>query len=105
MPIYEYHCKACDHHFELMQKMSDLPPTKCPQCKRAKVEKLVSATTFQLKGTGWYATDFKDNKQKEPDKVDDQGKSGDTGDKQSANDDKKTKPADKTADKTADPKS
>lgn len=98
MPIYEYHCKACGHHFELMQKVSAPVPGKCPTCNRAKVEKLVSTTSFQLKGTGWYATDCKDNKQKEADKVDDQGKSGGTEDAQAANADKKAKPATKTAD-------
>jgi len=56
MPIYEYHCSKCGD-FETMQKMSDKPLTKCPTCGR-KVTKLISSTTFQLKGSGWYITDY-----------------------------------------------
>ena len=56
MPIYEYHCSKCGD-FETMQKMSDNPLTQCPTCRR-KVTKLISSTTFQLKGSGWYITDY-----------------------------------------------
>lgn len=59
MPIYEYQCTSCHHHFDLMQKFSDEPVTQCPQCSENTVIKLISAAGFQLKGTGWYATDFK----------------------------------------------
>lgn len=59
MPIYEYQCSSCDHHFDAMQKMSDAPITQCPVCSENTVTKLISAAGFQLKGTGWYATDFK----------------------------------------------
>lgn len=59
MPIYEYQCTSCHHHFDLMQKISDPPETLCPECSKHTVIKLVSAAGFQLKGTGWYATDFK----------------------------------------------
>lgn len=62
MPIYEYECKSCHHHLDLMQKMSDPPATQCPQCSQDTLVKLVSAAGFQLKGTGWYVTDFKDKK-------------------------------------------
>ena len=62
MPIYEYQCKSCNHSFELIQKISDSPATQCPSCLGNNVEKLISAPGFQLKGTGWYVTDFKDNK-------------------------------------------
>ena len=64
MPIYEYICHDCQNPFELMQKISDKPCSKCPSCQSDKVEKLVSAAAFQLKGTGWYVTDFKDKKPK-----------------------------------------
>lgn len=60
MPIYEYQCSACDHAFEMIQKFSDDPLTQCPDCNANTVIKLVSAAGFQLKGTGWYATDFKE---------------------------------------------
>src|SRR4030095_10236633 len=56
MPIYEYHCSKCGD-FETMQKMSDKPLTQCPTCRR-KVTKLISNTSFQLKGSGWYVTDY-----------------------------------------------
>lgn len=64
MPIYEYACGNCDSHFELLQKVSDEPASDCPNCSKPDVRKLVSATTFRLKGSGWYETDFKDNKSK-----------------------------------------
>jgi putative FmdB family regulatory protein len=59
MPIYEYECTSCHHHFDLMQKINAEPVTQCPVCFDNSVIKLVSAAGFQLKGTGWYATDFK----------------------------------------------
>jgi putative FmdB family regulatory protein len=59
MPIYEYRCRACGAQKEYLQKMSDAPLTDCPECGRAELEKMVSAAGFQLKGSGWYATDFK----------------------------------------------
>jgi putative FmdB family regulatory protein len=55
MPIYEYECQACGHRFEEWQKMSDDPVRVCPKCKKRKVEKLISHTSFQLKGGGWYS--------------------------------------------------
>jgi putative FmdB family regulatory protein len=54
MPVYEYECKACGHAFEEWQKMSDEPVKTCPKCKKKKVERLISQTSFQLKGGGWY---------------------------------------------------
>ncbi|MEI6207889.1 MAG: zinc ribbon domain-containing protein [Desulfuromonadales bacterium] len=57
MPMYEYRCSACNHHFELRQKFSDAPASQCPQCGAA-VEKLISATAFSLKGTGWANTAY-----------------------------------------------
>lgn len=64
MPIYEYECHDCQHHFELIQKISDEPTGICPHCQGHQVERLVSAAGFQLKGTGWYVTDFRDKKPK-----------------------------------------
>jgi putative FmdB family regulatory protein len=55
MPIYEYACGACGHQFEEWQKMSDAPVRVCPKCKKKKVEKLISQTSFTLKGGGWYS--------------------------------------------------
>lgn len=59
MPFYEYRCSACGHEFEAMQKMSDAALRDCPGCGEPKLEKLISAGGFQLKGGGWYQTDFK----------------------------------------------
>ncbi|MDP1603825.1 MAG: zinc ribbon domain-containing protein [Legionella sp.] len=59
MPIYEYECKNCHNQFDLMQKISDTPAKQCPQCLKDTAIRLVSAAGFQLKGSGWYATDFK----------------------------------------------
>lgn len=61
MPIYEYRCGQCGFQKEYMQRMSDAPLTDCPQCGKRSFNKLVSAAGFQLKGTGWYATDFKNS--------------------------------------------
>lgn len=59
MPFYEYRCDACGHQLEVMQKMSDAPLSDCPACEKPGLTKLVSATAFRLKGSGWYETDFK----------------------------------------------
>lgn len=66
MPTYEYQCQACGHHHEEFQKISDAPITECPACHQPSLSKLVSAASFQLKGTGWYATDFKDKGKPKP---------------------------------------
>ncbi len=64
MPFYEYQCTACEHAFEALQKMRDEPLTDCPACQQSTLTKLVSAAGFQLKGSGWYVTDFKDKPKK-----------------------------------------
>jgi putative FmdB family regulatory protein len=65
MPIYEYQCNACHASIEKLQKMSDAPLTTCPNCEKETLQKKVSAAGFRLKGTGWYATDFKNKKKPE----------------------------------------
>jgi putative FmdB family regulatory protein len=57
VPLYEYQCKKCKHRFEKIQKFSDSPIKKCPECGGA-VEKLLHAPAVQFKGTGWYVTDY-----------------------------------------------
>ena len=57
MPIYEYICEKCGSHIEVLQKVSDAPLKRCQNC-RGKLEKIVSRTSFQLKGGGWYASDY-----------------------------------------------
>jgi putative FmdB family regulatory protein len=61
MPIYEYRCAACGHELEALQKLSDAPMTVCPSCQKPELRKLVSAAGFQLKGSGWYVTDFRNS--------------------------------------------
>ncbi len=63
MPIYEYQCSICHHQFDAVQKMSDDPLKNCPACHKDALNKLISASGFQLKGTGWYATDFRNKNQ------------------------------------------
>jgi putative FmdB family regulatory protein len=60
MPIYEYRCLECGFAKEVLQKISDALLTQCPDCHQPTWEKQLTAAAFQLKGTGWYATDFKD---------------------------------------------
>src|SRR5471030_427130 len=59
MPIYEYRCGACGFQKEFLQKLSDAPLQDCPECGKASLSKMVTAAGFHLKGSGWYATDFK----------------------------------------------
>jgi putative FmdB family regulatory protein len=59
MPIYAYRCSACGHAEDVMQKMSAEPLTECPHCHQATFSKQLTAPGFQLKGSGWYASDFK----------------------------------------------
>jgi putative FmdB family regulatory protein len=61
MPIYEYRCASCGFEDEFLQKVSEPLLTDCPKCSKPTFEKLVSAAGFQLKGSGWYATDFKNS--------------------------------------------
>ena len=77
MPIYEYRCGECGYQKEYLQRMNDAPLTDCPECGKRAFNKLVTAAGFQLKGTGWYATDFKNNGAKpsaKPDKTADSSK-------------------------------
>jgi len=68
MPIYAYKCSACGFAKDALQKMSDAPLTVCPACGASAFEKQVTAAGFQLKGSGWYVTDFRDGggKKSEP---------------------------------------
>jgi len=64
MPFYEYHCANCGHHHEELQKVTDKPLRKCPACGKKKLNRLVSAPVFRLKGGGWYETDFKSDQER-----------------------------------------
>jgi putative FmdB family regulatory protein len=80
MPIYEYQCRKCNAHVEVLQKITDKPLTKCRKCG-GRLEKQWSSTSFQLKGTGWYVTDYaakKSETKEEGKKADTEGKKSDT---------------------------
>lgn len=115
MPIYEFECRKCKAHLEVFQKLSDKPPAKCRKCG-GRLEKLVSASAFQFKGTGWYVTDYASKGSKEKrsaDKSADKGESPSTSSESSSKkettssdtaDKKETSPAKKTSDKASSPK-
>jgi putative FmdB family regulatory protein len=63
MPFYEYECTSCKFYVEVMQKISDAPLRKCTSCGKNTLKKLISAPVFRLKGSGWYETDFKSDKE------------------------------------------
>jgi putative FmdB family regulatory protein len=77
MPIYEYRCAACGHKLEALQKFTEAPLSDCPVCGKSSLTKLVSVAGFQLKGSGWYATDFKNSGAK-PGAKSDAGKDGES---------------------------
>jgi putative FmdB family regulatory protein len=87
MPIYEYRCGSCGHQQEFLQKVSDPPLTDCTECGKPTFSKMLTAAGFQLKGSGWYATDFK-GKSNAPAKKEGassgEGKSSDSGSKESS---------------------
>ncbi|MFO1361218.1 MAG: zinc ribbon domain-containing protein [Burkholderiales bacterium] len=100
MPIYEYRCAACGFQNEYLQKVSEPLLTVCPQCGKETFKKLLTAAGFQLKGSGWYATDFKGAGAKpaeaKPDgagKRDDKGGKSDGGDKGDKGESKDAAPA------------
>ena len=78
MPIYEYQCDNCGGVFEAIQKFSDDPLTECRLCGHEGIRKLLSAPAFRLKGSGWYETDFKKDKQKNLAKKEADGGGGDS---------------------------
>lgn len=86
MPIYEYRCGSCGFEAEFLQKVSDPLRTECPECGKATLQKLVSAAGFQLKGNGWYVTDFRNK---------DKGAKPAAGKDSAASAEKDSKPADK----------
>lgn len=90
MPFYEYQCQACSAQVEVLQKISDAPLKKCPECGRNKLIKLVSAPVFRLKGGGWYETDFKGDKDNKRNLVDNEPASEAKSDDKAAPADKKT---------------
>lgn len=84
MPIYAYKCSSCGHTRDVLQKVSDAPLTQCPQCEASTFSKQLTAAGFQLRGSGWYATDFKNGSSKNKGTAEPKG--SDSGSKESAPD-------------------
>lgn len=80
MPIYEYKCGECGHQLEAIQKLSDEPLRDCPTCNHPALKRLISAAGFQLKGSGWYATDFKNSGKKKESSKEGEKSSSDSSD-------------------------
>ncbi len=68
MPIYEYQCRRCEHRFELIQKFSDKPRKRSPECSGT-VDRLISPPAIRFKGSGWYVTDYANKKSNKEDKA------------------------------------
>jgi putative FmdB family regulatory protein len=102
MPIYEFECRKCKAKLEVFQKMNDKPPVKCRKCG-GRLEKLVSASAIQFKGSGWYVTDYAGNGRKAAEKAEkDTAASSASGeDKKSDKKTKESSPAKKTSDKAS----
>ncbi len=79
MPIYAYKCSACGHAQDVLQKVSDAPLSQCPHCRAETYVKQLTAAGFQLKGSGWYATDFKNGSAAKASKAAPAAKAPDTG--------------------------
>ena len=91
MPIYEYRCATCGFQKEYLQKVSDPKLTHCPECGKPTFDKLLSAAGFQLKGSGWYVTDFRDKGSKP--KADKEKSGSPESATETKTDDKKSDPA------------
>ena len=119
MPIYEYRCGSCGHYLDALQKLSDAPLKDCPECQESALKRLISAPSFRLKGSGWYETDFKSDKERKRNLAESAaGDGGDKGggDKQESGDKKdsgdkpkavvksESKPEKKSGDSSSEPK-
>ena len=99
MPIYAYRCSACGHAKDVLQKISDPQLTVCPACGKATFSKQVTAAGFQLKGSGWYATDFRNGSQPKAQPADGEASKPQEKAGEKSGDQKADKPGDKAADK------
>ena len=86
MPVYEYLCEKCDHEFEREQRITDPPVKTCPECRSRKVQKLISRTSFVLKGSGWYSDLYSSAKKDGGDSKDSDASSTSASDSKSSSD-------------------
>jgi putative FmdB family regulatory protein len=98
MPLHEYQCKKCGHRFERIQKFSDPPVKKCPECG-GKVEQMLSAPAVQFKGSGWYVTDYAKRSGHSASGSDSDGKSDSAKDSSESKDGKESKDSKDAKDK------
>lgn len=85
MPTYEYHCDACEHHFDEFQSMSDAPLKKCPQCKKSKLRRVFgTGAAILFKGSGFYETDYRSDSYKQAAKAEQESSSKSSGDGKSS---------------------
>jgi putative FmdB family regulatory protein len=104
MPIYEYRCDKCEHEFEREQRISDDPVKTCPECRSRKVKRLISQTSFVLKGGGWYSDLYSSSKGSKGDSEGkgegkSEGKGSDKSDSSASTSDSKADPKSKTKSK------
>lgn len=92
MPIYEYYCSQCNKVHEVLQRLSESSLTQCPVCGSKGVQKIISRAAFQLKGSGWYVTDFKDKKPNKPESTTEENKTETKTEMTSESSDKKSGP-------------
>jgi putative FmdB family regulatory protein len=109
MPIYEYRCAACRHELDALEKINGDPLLDCPECGAPALKRLISAPSFRLKGSGWYETDFKSDKERKRNLADGAGdkaatESNSTDAKSSAESKGKDAPATKGSQKAGDTK-
>lgn len=100
MPIYEFECRKCKAHLEVFQKMNDKPPVKCSKCG-GKLDKLISASAFQFKGSGWYVTDYAGKNRKAAEKAEKDSAAPPADEKKADKKTKESSPARKTSDKAS----
>lgn len=100
MPIYEYRCESCGHTLDALQKISDDPLRACPACEEVALKRLISAPAFRLKGSGWYETDFKSDKERKRNLAESGEKSGDKSADKQGGEKSGNKNSDKPAEKS-----
>jgi putative FmdB family regulatory protein len=104
MPVYEYACEKCGHEFEAEQRISDDPIRTCPKCRARKVKRLISRTSFVLKGSGWYSDLYSSAAAKKSEDAGDAKAGGESGDKAAATEAKAESKSDAKAEAKADSK-
>ncbi|MCU1264045.1 MAG: type antifreeze protein [Acidobacteria bacterium] len=99
MPIYEFECRKCKAHSEVLQKLNDKPPVKCSKCG-GRLERVASAPAIQFKGTGWYVTDYAGKNGKKEKAAEEKSDTSDTT-SSAKSDTKETSPAKKSSETTS----